>query len=127
MKTIQSLFFLFLAFTVNAQLVFKNTNVEKSNISKFSVSQEETQLFVTKNNREILLASWKKVPRNTNSKEGQNQFKMTVVRHENEIKITHEIQYSLYRKTNKHIGYIKSTFHYLDKRPAKITEDYFSI
>ena len=127
MKTMPSLFFLLVAFTVNAQLVFKNANVEKSNISKFSVSQEETKLFKTIDNKETLVATWNQTPSNTTNNEGQNKYKLIVFQQDKEVKITYEIHYSLYRKTNKHIGYIKSTFHYLDKRPTKITEDYFSI
>jgi hypothetical protein len=127
MKSIYSLLFLFVAFNANAQLVFKSTNVEKCNISKFIVSQNETQLFVVVNNKETLLTSWNKTPSNIKSKEGQSQFKMTVVQQEKGVKITYEIQYSLFRKTNKHLGYIKTIYSYLDTRPSKITEDYFNI
>ena len=127
MKSIYSLLFLFIAFIVNAQLVFNCTKVEKCNISKFIVSQNETKLFVVVNNKETLLTSWNKTPSNIKSKEGQSQFKMTVVQQEKGVKITYEIQYSLFRKTNKHLGYIKTIYSYLDTRPSKITEDYFNI
>lgn len=110
----------------NAQLIFKNTNLEKAYISKFVVNQNQTQLFVRTNTKETLLASWNKIPSNTISREGQNQFQMTAVLQEKGVTITFEVQYSLYRKTNKHIGYIKTKFIYSDKRPIKITEDYFS-
>jgi len=112
---------------VNAQLVFNCTKVEKCNISKFIVSQNETKLFVVVNNKETLLTSWNKTPSNIKSKEGQSQFKMTVFQQDKGVKITYEIQYSLFRKTNKHLGHIKTIYSYLDTRPSKITEDYFNI
>jgi len=119
-------FFLVMSFTANAQLVFKNSK-SNNNITKFIVSQDKTELYAWVENKEILLSSWNKVPANSSSQKGQNQFKMIVVEQKKGVKITYEIQYSLFRKTNKHLGYIKTTYSYLDARPSKITEDYFNI
>lgn len=119
--------FLLFSFTTNAQLVFKNSNTKVNGISKFIVSQNETKLYSLSHNKEVLMASWNNVPTNSKSREGQNQFKMTVIREDKEAKMTYEIQYSLYRKTNQHVGYIRSTYVYFDKKPTKITEDYFTI
>lgn len=119
--------FLFMSVTVNAQLVFKNSNSKVNGITKFIVSQNETQLYSFSDSKELLIANWNKVPINIKSKEDQNQFKMIVTKVDKEAKITYEIQYSLYRKTNKYVGYIKATFVYSDKNTTKITEDYFTI
>lgn len=119
-------FYLLVSFTANAQLIFINSK-SNNNITKFIVSQDKTELYVWVEKKEILLSSWNKVPANSSSQKGQNQFKMIVVEQKKGVKITYEIQYSLFRKTNKHLGYIKTTYSYLDTRPSKITEDYFNI
>ena len=119
--------FLLISFTANAQLVFKNSNTKANGISKFIVSQNETKLYSLSHNKEVLVASWNNVPTNSKSKEGQNQFKMTVTWEDKEARITYEIQYSLYRKTNQHVGHIRSTYVYFDKKPTRTTEDYFII
>lgn len=125
MKTL--LLFLLSFSIANAQLVFKNSNFNSNSISKFIVSQNETQLYSFSDNKELMIANWNKVPINTKSKEVQNQFKMIVTKVDKEVRIKYEIQYSLYRKTNKYVGYIKTTYVYPDKKPTKTTEDYFTI
>ena len=127
MKLLYLSFLLLMSMNANAQLVFKNSNPNANNISKFMVSQTKTEIFAIVNNKEILFGSWDKVPTNSSSEEGQNQYKIIVTKEDKVAKRIYEIQYSLYRKTNKYVGYIRSTFVYFDKRPTKIIEDYFTI
>jgi hypothetical protein len=119
--------FLLLPFFCNAQLIFKNSNSDANTITKFIVKESKTELYGLVNGKETLLATSNKVPVSFSSEDGQNQYKLTVTNVDKVAIRSYEIQYSLYRQTNKRVGYIKSTFEYFDKRSKTIIEDYFTI
>ena len=57
--------------------------------------------------------------------DGKTKFKMIVESVDNVAKRIFEISYTHYRQTNYYLGYIKATYIYHDKRPAKVLEEYY--
>lgn len=116
---------LFFALSSQAQLQFWNTNAT-SNMPLFEIKWGEKTTIYSKVGYETKPTYiFNKVAPQVYNGDGKTKFKMIVESVDNVAKRIFEISYTHYRQTNYYLGYIKATYIYHDKRPAKVLEEYY--
>ena len=126
MKTWITVFALFLGLSAQAQLTFLN-NKQEANSTKFEIKDGKTYLYVRKGYEVVVGHSWSKVPVLYDSADRMSKYKMTVTSRDNVANRTFEFHYTLYRDTQKYVGYLKQTIDFHDSRATKVVEDNFHL
>lgn len=116
---------LLVSFNSNAQLKFWNKDAS-SNMPKFEVEyQTKTAIFVKVGQEIKPMYVFNKTAPQVYNGDGRTKYQMTAESEDKGAHIKFEISYTFYRQTNRYLGYIKATYTYKDKRPAKIVEEEF--
>ena len=124
MKRFIFIFLLFASIVCNAQLVFKNSDVQAS-IPKFIIKNSKTEIYNKVGGKVNLFCVFDQVPELYDNRDGKSRYRMTRTVSDKVAKRTFEITYTLYRQTQKFTANIRYTIEFHDKRPTKVLENYF--
>lgn len=124
MKKIFFIVVLLCGFLSHAQLVFKNRDA-KGALPKFIIKNGDTEIYGKLGGKTNLLEVFDQVPEVYDNQDGKSRYKMTKTTSDNIARRTYEINYTLFRQTQKYTAIIKYTIDFHDKRPTKVFNEYF--
>ncbi|GEM_PF-2616686 len=126
MKKIIFVFLLFASFLSNAQLVFKNKDVNGA-LPQFIIKNGETAIYGKLGGKSNLLEVFDQVPEIYDNQDGKLRYKMTKTTSDTIARRTYEITYTLFRQTQKYTAVIKYSIDFHDKRATKVFNEQFEI